>query len=109
MSNITGIKFIQQVSSIPGTGITKTVDLKSAVLTAWTNLANSQALQDIIRTAIQTQVKKTQNGAASILNSFNPGLASQIAYSGAFIPPKATILTSGTAPGEVILANCGTG
>jgi hypothetical protein len=99
LSNITGIRFVQQPVSFPGTGLQQTEDLKTAVLNTWTGLenggkVNGQTVSQLVAGAIQSKVKASQN-ADSQLNSLTFGPQNQIEYSAAFVPPAANAWETG--------------
>src|SRR5579883_191636 len=91
MSNITGIKFVQQPTTFPGVGLSQSQDLKSAVLNTWKGLenggkVNGKTVHQLVEEAIKAKVKSSQ-GADSTLDSLTFGPQNQIVYSGVFVKP----------------------
>ncbi len=99
MSNITGIKFVQQPLTFPGSGLQQAEDLQTAVLNTWKGLenggkVNGKTVSQLVEGAIQSKVKASQ-GADSQLNSLTFGPQNQITYTGVFVPPAANAWETG--------------
>src|SRR5579872_5149046 len=101
MSNITGFKFSNQPGSFPGSPISASHSLKDPILQEWISLenggqVNGQTVHKLVESAIQQQVKKSQD-ANAVLNSLTFGPQNQIGYRAAFTAPPANLQTPGAA------------
>ncbi len=111
MSNITQVKFVKQPLTFPGSPVSVPADLQTAAMNTWTAIENGgpvnaqgQTIFQLVQSAIQAQVQKTQQ-ASSVLNSLTFGPQNQIGYFGKFTPPPANAgETGGAGTIEIALA-----